>query len=259
MHPETILTLYLCFWLALAGAVLGSFADCAVWRWASGGAMFRGRSRCAACGHALTPRDLVPVFSFLLARGRCRHCGEKIPAECLWAEIAGAAVFVCLGVRFGLSLELAQWLVLGALLLSVSLTDAAKRIIPDRLLLIMAANRAVWMLILRQPVWDSVKTALASLCAGPLPLLALVLVMDRLLGRDTMGGGDIKLLMALALYLTWPQMLLALLGGCLLGIVGAALGRRRGAIPFGPYLAAAAMAAVCFGGPLVDWYLGLLG
>lgn len=259
MSVETIILLYLCFWLALAGAVLGSFIDCAVWRWANGGTMFKGRSHCAACGHVLTARDLVPVFSYLFARGRCRHCGEKIPAECLWAEIAGALVFVCLGARFGVSAELCQWLVLGALLLSVSLTDAARRLIPDKLLAAMAVNRAVWVLLLGQPVWDSVKTALVSLCAGPLPLLALALVMDKVLGRDTMGGGDIKLLMALALYLTWPQMLLTLLAGCLLGIVGAAVGKQRGAIPFGPYLAAAGVAAVCFGGPLLDWYLGLLG
>lgn len=259
MRPETILTLYLCFWLALAGAVLGSFLDCAVWRWANGKVMFKGRSHCAACGHVLTARDLIPVASFLLSRGKCRHCGEKIPAECLWAELAGAAGFVCLGARFGLSPELGQWLVLGGLLLAVSLADGAKRIIPDRLLLAMAANRVLWVLILRQPAWESVKTALISLCAGPVPLLVLVLVMDRVMGRDTMGGGDIKLLMALALYLSWPQMLLTLLAGCLLGILGAAVGKTRGAIPFGPYLAAACTAAVCFGGPLIGWYLDLLG
>lgn len=259
MRPETILTLYLCLWLAVAGAVLGSFLDCAVWRWARSEPMLRGRSRCAACGHVLTARDLVPVFSFLLARGRCRHCGEKIPAECLWAEIAGGLGFVCFGVRFGVSLELGQWLVLGALLLAVSLTDGAKRIIPDKLLLVMAANRILWVFILRQPLWDSVKTALLSLCAGPLPLLALVLVMDKVMKRDTMGGGDIKLLMALALYLTWPQTLLTLLAGCFLGLAGAAVGKNQGAIPFGPYLAAACAAVVCFGGPLIGWYLELLG
>ena len=81
--------------------------------------MFRGRSRCAGCGRTLSPGELVPVFSYLFSRGRCRGCGGKIPAECLWAELAGAAAFVCLGVRFGLTLELAQWLVFGGLLLAV--------------------------------------------------------------------------------------------------------------------------------------------
>ena len=125
MNPHLLLTIYLCVWLAAAGAVLGSFLDCAVWRWARGEAMFRGRSHCAGCGRTLSPGELVPVFSYLFSRGRCRGCGGKIPAECLWAELAGGLAFVCLGVRFGLTLELAQWLVFGGLLLAVRLDRLA--------------------------------------------------------------------------------------------------------------------------------------
>ncbi len=255
MNPDLLLKIYLCVWLFVAGAVLGSFLDCAVWRWAHGEAMFRGRSHCGSCGKILSPRELVPVFSFLFSRGKCRHCGEKIPAECLWAELAGGVGFVCFGVKFGLSLELAQWLILGALLLAVSLADGAKRIIPDRLLLAMAANRAVWLLVLRQPLADTVKGMLAS-CVVPAALLCFVLLAEKVMKKEAMGGGDIKLLLALALYLSWPELLLTLLGGCLLGIAGGLLGKRQGAIPFGPYLAAAAVGAACFGGPLIDWYLG---
>ena len=108
---------------------------------------------------------------------------------------------------------------------------------------------------LGQPLWDTVKGMLAS---GIIPaaLLAFVLLAEKVLGREAMGGGDIKLLLAMAFYLSWPELLLTLLGGCLLGIIGAAA-RKTGAIPFGPYLAAAGVLAVCFGGPLVSWYLGL--
>lgn len=258
MNPDALLTMYLCVWLFVAGAALGSFLDCAVWRWARGEAMFRGRSRCASCGETLSAPELIPVVSFLISRGRCRRCGAAIPAECLWAELAGGAVWVCFGVRFGLSLELAQWLILGALLLAVSLTDAAKRIIPDKLLIAMAANRALWLFALGQPLWETVKGMLIG-CLVPAALLAFVLLAEKVMKKEAMGGGDIKLLLALALYLSWPELLLTLLGGCLLGIVGGVLGRKRGAVPFGPYLSAAAVLAACFGGPLVDWYLGLLG
>ena len=257
MRPETILTLYLCLWLAVAGAVLGSFLDCAVWRWARSEPMLRGRSRCAACGHVLTARDLVPVFSFLLARGRCRHCGEKIPAECLWAEIAGGLGFVCFGVRFGVSLELGQWLVFAALLLALSLTDWAKRVLPDKLLLLLAASRAAWFVLLGHNVRELLEAAKAF--AVPAALLALVLAMERLLGREAMGGGDIKLLFVLALYLGWAELFLTLLAGCLLGLLWAALtgGNGKTAMPFGPFLALGAMLTVCCGGPVLDWYFGL--
>lgn len=255
---QQILTAWLCFWLAVFGAVFGSFLDCAASRWAAGDPHpFAGRSRCASCGHALGARDLVPVASFLARRGRCRWCGEKIPAECLWAELAGAAAFACLGARFGPAPELGQWLVFAALLLALSLTDAAKRIIPDRLLALLAANRAVWFFVLGHGVREVLEAVKAL--AVPAALLALVLALEKLLGREAMGGGDIKLLFALALYLGWAELFLALLAGCLMGLLWAALsgGKKGTAMPFGPFLSAGALLTVCYGGPVLEWYFGL--
>ena len=218
-EPHAILTAYLCFWLAVSGAVLGSFFDCAVSRWAAGEPPFRGRSRCSSCGHTLSASDLVPVFSFLVRRGRCRWCGAKIPAECLAAELAGAASFLCLGAVFGAAPALGQWLIWAALLLALSLADCARQLLPDPLVLGLCVNRLVWVFLLRE---------------------------------------DIKLLFALALYFTWAQMLLTLLIGCALGLVWALCAkRRRAAVPFGPFLALGAFSTLCFGGPLIAWYIGL--
>lgn len=254
---EAILTIYLCFWLGVIGAVWASFAGCAVSRWAAGEKMFAGRSRCAACGHVLGAGDLVPVFSWLFRRGRCKYCGERIPADCLVSELAGAAGFVCAGAHFGLSLELGQWLVWWALLLCLSLTDGARRIIPDPLLLALAANRLVWVLILGEGA--GVLPGMLKACLVPLALLALVLLTEKVTGREVMGGGDVKLLFALALYLNWAQLLLALLAGCLTGLVWAALagGGRGTAVPFGPFLAAGAGLTVYFGDPVIQWYFSL--
>lgn len=253
-----VITAYVCLWLTVLGAVLGSFLDCAVSRWAAGEPWHRGRSRCASCGHVLGARDLVPVFSFLFRRGRCRFCGGRIPAECLLAELAGAGMFLCLGLRFGPRPALGQWLIWAGLLLALSLTDAAKRVIPDRLLLALAANRLLWLALLREPPGETA-LGIAAACALPACLLGLVLAAERLLGREVMGGGDVKLLFALALYLGWAELLLALLAACLLGLLwAAAAGRRQGAaVPFGPFLAAGAVMTACFGGPVIQWYFGL--
>lgn len=257
MEERQIWTLFLCFWLAVLGAALGSFLDCAVSRWAAGQPSFRGRSRCAACGHALGAGDLVPVCSYLVLRGRCRYCGEPIPRECLAAELAGAAGLGCLALRFGPVPELGQWAVWAALLLALSLTDCARRLIPDRLLLAMLANRTLWFLLLGQGLPELL--AAAGACAVPAALLALVLLMEKRRGQPVMGGGDLKLLFVLALYLSWGELLLTLLAGCLLGLGWAALARRRkdAAIPFGPFLAAGAVGTVCWGGPVLEWYFGL--
>lgn len=258
MNETQILTAFLCFWLAVLGAVLGSFFLCAVSRWAAGTKdMFSGRSRCDSCGHTLGAPDLIPVLSFLLRRGRCKYCGEKIPRDCLWAELAGALALGLVGWRFGPALETGQWAVWGALLLALSLADCARRIIPDKLLLALAANRVVWFFVLGHGASQALDTLLA--CAVPAALLALVLLWEKLAGREVMGGGDLKLLFALALYLTWPQLLLTLLSGCLLGLLWAAAAghKRADVLPFGPFLASGALLTACFGAPLLDWYFGL--
>lgn len=255
MEEQAIWTVFLCFWSAVFGAALGSALDCAVSRWALGESWFRGRSRCGSCGRALGARDLVPVFSFLVRRGRCGYCGGPIPRECLAAELAGAVVLGSLAFRFGPALELGQWTVWAALLLALSLTDWVKQLIPDKLLLAMLANRAVWFVVLGHGARELLDAAVA--CAIPAVLLALVLFMERCSGQDVMGGGDIKLLFVLALYLNWSELLLAILAGCLMGLLAFARRRKDEAIPFGPFLAAGAVWTVCYGGPVLDWYLSL--
>lgn len=274
---EQIMMIYLCFWLALFGLVLGSFIDCAVSRWAAGEKMFAGRSHCVSCGHTLGVLDLIPVVSWLVRRGRCRYCGEKIPAECLVAELAGAVAFVCVGLRFGSDAELGlwfliyrgnpsllltglalvQWLIFAAVLLALSLTDAAKRVIPDRLLIVLAVNRVVWFFVLREGT--GVALDILKACIVPAVLFALVLGVEKLLDKEVMGGGDIKLLFTFALYLSWAQLLFALLAGCIAGLVYAVPARKKSgtAVPFGPFLAAGALAAVCFGDPVIQWYFNL--
>lgn len=245
MDSETLLTIYAAVWLG----VLGSFLDCAAARYAAGGGWLpRGRSRCDACGHILGAADLIPVVSWLLRRGRCRYCGAKIPADCLWAELAGAALFAGLTVRFGLTA-----------LLALALVDGRTHEIPNGILLFAAAVRLAFLPLLDVPVLEQ----LAGMAVGALsvsaPLLVLSLVMDKALGRESLGGGDLKLLFVLGLYMRWPEMLLLLLLGCLLAQVWALLpGRdRRREIAFGPFLAAAWALTVLFGDGLIQWYQSL--
>ena len=256
------------FWLAVIGAVVGSFVNCAASRLAAGQKPFAGRSCCTACGQQLAARDLIPIVSYVLKRGKCRFCASKIPGDCLAAELAGAVAFVCLGQHFGLCWELVQWLVAAALLLALALTDWHGRIIPDKILLLLLINRAIWFALLEIPL-PGAQTLTEWLCNSllsllvPSILLAIVLLTEIFAERELMGGGDIKLLFVLALYLSWVQLVLLLFIACLLGlllaVLGLALGQRSLAepLPFGVDLALAALLTVCYGAPLVNWYLGL--
>ena len=258
MDADLLLKLYLALWLAVVGAVMGSFLCCCADR----GGLPTGRSRCDGCGHVLGAGDLIPIVSYLRFRGHCRWCGGAIPSRCLAAEVAGAALFGALGLKFGPGAELVMQLILGSLLLLLSLVDWTAHLLPDKLLLAAVGNRMVFLFVLGQPLGEVLpKMALGALSVS-LPLLLLSLAMDALLNKETMGGGDIKLLFVLGLYLSWTEMLLVLFSACVLALVWAGVsgkGKAGGEIPFGPFLSAAWLLVTLFGTPCIQWYQGLLG
>ncbi len=243
----------------LLGASLGSFLNCLAWRAAHKEPIWKGRSHCETCRHTLSPRDLIPIFSYLAARGRCRYCGAKIPLETLISELAGAFICAALTMKFGFTKEWIMWLIFTAHLHFLSLTDHLQYIIPDYVLASAIVTRLIFLILSPNPLTRLPLLAVSALSVS-LPLLLLALIMDRIQGEETMGGGDIKLFFALGFYLNWRQMLLTLLTACLLGIAGGLIQKRklkREHIPFAPYIATSVLLILFFGQPVIDWYTAI--
>lgn len=247
--------LYLTLLAFVLGAFLGSGLNCLAYRMARSQKWSSGRSQCPACHHALGIPDLIPIFSWLLLRGRCRHCGAKISPRYVIAEAVLALAFVSVLLRFGLTWDAVSALVLVSCLFTLSLVDLDIQIIPDRFLLIPALIRLVQLAFER------------SILPGLLPalifgggLLALSLVMDKILKKDSMGGGDIKLMAVLGLFFTIPECLLLLVLACVAGILIASMLMKLETdtpFPFGPALSLAAWLTLLFGETITTWYLGL--
>lgn len=256
-------TAYLIALFAVLGLVAGSFCNAWAWRIAHGESIARGRSHCAVCGHGLGARDLVPVLSYLFLKGRCRYCGAPISPRYPAVELLSAAFFLSVLLRYGLFAPLAalRWLLVGCLLLVIALVDAETQRIPDRLL---AGIALLFALAPLEGGWAAVKNGLLGGVAVSLPLLLFVLLADRVAGRETMGGGDIKLFFVLGLHFGPPLTLLLLIFACLFGVLFglvAQRGRKPGEpsrpFPFGPAIAASAWLVALCGAPLLHWYLGL--
>ena len=126
-----LLLVYCAILAAVLGAVFGSFINCAAWRIAHGESFLKGRSHCAECGHELKALDLVPVFSYLFLRGKCRYCGKKISPRYMITELLLAAAFVGIVLRFGISGETLRYLGLSVILLGLSLVDLETYRIPN--------------------------------------------------------------------------------------------------------------------------------
>ena len=249
-----------CVALAL-GAVFGSFLNCAAWRFTHNESVLKGRSHCPACGHTLTARELVPVFSWLFQGGKCRSCGAKIPLRYPLTELAFALITLLCMLRFDLTwLCLRNWIFL-CCLFCLTLTDLDDYLIPDSCLIIAAAAWLLGALLMRTP-WRSVFFGLLSGLLYGGGILAVSLIMDRVLGRDSLGGGDIKLFAVCGLYLGMIGTLFAVMLACVIGLLFAFFRKRSGKadrkeFPFGPSIALAAALMLFCGDPLVNWYLSL--
>ncbi|MEG1917183.1 MAG: prepilin peptidase [Oscillospiraceae bacterium] len=246
---------------ALLGLVLGSFCNCMAWRLAHGESVARGRSHCAVCGHTLGATELIPLLSYLLQRGRCRHCGKKISPRYPAVELLLAVALVLLVLRHDFTVTALRFGLFTCVLLVLALVDLDTGELPDSLLLAGIANFLLFLPWGEHPLTALLTGVLSGLSVS-LPLLLLSLLMDRLLKKDSMGGGDIKLFFVVGLYFDWKVNLLTLIFACLLGILFPFVSRIRtgegeSAFPFGPAIAAAALVSMLVGQPLIAWYLSL--
>ena len=200
LHISFGITAYILFITFILGCCLGSFADCAAVRLVSGQSVLSGRSHCDSCGHVLGVLDLFPVLSWLLLKGKCRYCGAKIPLESFITELI-AGIGCCLVVyRYDLSVMSLQGILLGLILLIVSLTDLHSWIIPDRLHVAGVLVFLATTVFMPDPLHNILRGLLLGIALGG-GMLVLSLLFDRLTGKESLGGGDIKLFFMTGLYL----------------------------------------------------------
>ena len=260
IYNSTAILIFSCVVAAILGAVLGSFLNCAAGRLAKDQPFIKGRSHCPACGHDLGVLDLVPVFSWLFLRGKCRHCGAKISPRYLITELLFAALTVACLLRFDLTvLCLRNWIFI-CCLFCLSLVDFESKIIPNGTLLIAAG---AW-LVAEPFLFESWTRTLAHVGTGVAisgGMLLISLVMDKVLQRESLGGGDVKLFAVVGLYLGLLPSMFALILSCILGLA-VNLPRQRGnsePFPFGPWIAVATVVMLFCGQAVVEWYLGFMG
>jgi leader peptidase (prepilin peptidase)/N-methyltransferase len=248
-------------WAALAGACVGSFLNVVVARVPAGESVVRPRSRCPRCRSPIAWFDNLPVLSWLLLRGRCRRCGAPIPARYPLLELAGGAAAVSAVLRHGLGLAALAEFAFVALLLALSAIDLDTWLLPHALTMPTIAL-GVGGSALGVAAAPSLGSSLWGAGVGFALFGAIAVVGERALKKEAMGWGDVWLLAGLGAFLglgaILPVVLLASLQGAIVGLVLIAIGKAqsgegappnagddwvppRNAVPFGPFLALAAV------------------
>jgi len=247
--------------LALLGLAVGSFLNLCCDRLPHGRSIVTPASHCEQCQQRLGFGDLVPLFSYLWLRGRCRYCGARVPLRVPATELATASLFALLTWNYGLTPQLPMALVYACIFLVVLVTDLEHGLILDVVVYPAMALAFVFSFFWAGLGWPSLGV-LSALLGGAIGFS--LLLVPYLVSRGGMGGGDVKLAGLIGLATGFPHVLLALalaiVAAGLLAITLLALRRRtrKQAIPFGPFLAVAAMATIVWGQPISDWLLRLL-
>jgi len=217
-------------------------------------------SHCPKCGAEVKPWQNIPVFSYLLLKGKCNNCAAPISLQYPLIEIACALLTTFVVYRFGLTSTGFLVLLFSWSLLALTGIDFNEQLLPDNITLPL-----LWLglLVNTHSIFAPLSDAVIGAAAGYLCLWWIFWVFKLLTGKEGMGHGDFKLLAALGAWMGWQQLLLIVLLSSLVGaVVGIAmiafLGRdKQIPIPFGPYLAAAGWIALIWGDHITGHYLAL--
>ncbi|MBU6367523.1 MAG: A24 family peptidase [Gemmatimonadetes bacterium] len=259
---------------AVMGASVGSFLNVCITRWPAEESVVRPRSRCPRCGRAIAWHENIPVVSWLLLRGRCRGCQLPISLQYPAVELLVAAGWLACVLAFGVGLEALRVAVFGTILLGVAVTDARHYLIPDGYTVtgLLAGVVGAVASALTGGVthfagpWEAVLGA----CVGAGAITIIGWLAEVVLRREAMGFGDSTLMAMVGAAVGPARALLTILVGAfvgamvfllLVGPVAWVRARRRGEpfafpeVPFGVFLAPAALLALLWGTPLLTWYV----
>jgi prepilin signal peptidase PulO-like enzyme (type II secretory pathway) len=247
------------------GLIVGSFLNCVIYRLEVGEGFLRGRSYCPYCKHQLSWPDLIPIFSFLILKGKCRYCHQKISLQYPLVELATGIIFLLVFLTYihinnytGVYL-----LIISCFLIVIFVYDLKHYIIPDKIIYPAIATALIFNFLPHQIFgggfnqFSIFKFSILSAFGAALFFLVIVLISQ----GKWMGIGDIKLAFLMGLILGFPNILVALFLAFFIGaIIGIGLilaGKKtlKSEVPFGPFLVTGTFISLFLGQNIINYYL----
>ena len=240
------------------GIIIGSFLNVCIYRIPKGESIAFPSSHCTYCSTPLKWYDLIPIFSFLFLKGKCRYCGGDISPQYPAVELLNGIIYIILFFYLGLSIDLVFYAFITSILIIISFIDYYHQIIPDELVLLILIStiisKAVTYFIYKTPLLllDSISSFIGA---------GIIFIIIALVSNGGMGGGDIKLSAALGFILglkkTLLNTLLSFIIGAICSIFLLLSGRkgRKDAIPFGPFINISFFITLLYGEEIIRWYI----
>lgn len=224
------------------GLVFGSFFNVVGYRLPKKMSLTSPSSHCPKCEHKLTPLELVPVFSWLFQKGKCKNCGNKIPIFYPIFETFTGIVFALIYYTFGLTIETFIALIFASMILILIISDILYMIIPDELLIFCGI-----IIFILKIVISSVNIVIPTIIDMIVPFFIMYMIKiigDFIFKRESLGGGDIKLMLVFGMVLGWEIALFTIALSSFLALPISLLTLKKNKsheIPLGPYLGISAL------------------
>lgn len=247
----------------IMGVVFGSFYNVCIFRIPEKLSIINPPSHCYNCNSRLKPLDLVPILSWIMLKGRCRYCGEKISYRYALIEFLTGILFLLVFNKYGYNIQTIYYLIFISMLIIITFIDIDHYIIPD-CLIIFGSIVAILANILGQGIGIKNSLSGALICGGS--MLILTSLIEFIVKKEVMGGGDIKLFAMMGLFLGIRggllTMLLSIYVGAFYGIIVIVNSRLKkqeynSMIPYGPFISIGALIVVLCGTNIISWYTGL--
>jgi leader peptidase (prepilin peptidase)/N-methyltransferase len=270
-----------CAFLGVLGAIIGSFLNVVIHRLPREQSIVFPNSTCPKCRKAIKAYDNIPILSYLILRGRCRHCGVRISSRYPAVEALTAILFAAVTWHDGVSFALAFDLAFAASMVALVFIDAEHMILPNAITypgIIFAIITRVLVPYLASPAhFDDLPQLLNAFPTLPIGLVSIIgavigalagggslwlmgFMWEKLRGVEAMGFGDVKMMLMVGAFLGWRLTILTILIGALTGsISGIAVMYRRGRnmqmmLPFGIFLGIGSIVSLLFGARIIAWY-----
>lgn len=251
MFPEVVISME----VFLYGIVVGSFLNVCIYRIPKKENIVKVRSHCMECGYQLKWYDLIPVFSYLFLRGKCRKCGTKISPQYPIIELLNGLIWVVIYLVKGANVESLLYCLLASALIALSVIDFRTFEIPVGFNIFIACLGII-NLVLNYRNW--LNFVIGALCVSL--FLYLLYIFSK--GR-AIGGGDIKLMAACGLLIGWKLIIFAFCLGCIAGavihILRMKITKTDHVLAMGPYLSFGVLIAALWGDTIIRWYLNVCG
>ena len=261
------------------GLAIGSFINVLIYRLPLEEDIVIKPSHCMKCGQRIKPYDLIPLFSYIFLRGKCRNCGEKISIQYPLIEFFTALIITGTYYKFGWLFPwsiyqgytesnlilLASMIVLAGMFITTFMIDLKHYIIPNEIIIFGIAAGAVFTGFLSyfKGDWYVLINAGIGFLAGGLTFFLIVILGEWFMKQEAMGMGDVKLMAVVGLFIGWKLTIIAMLMSFMIGsvvsifLLATKIKGRKDMIPFGPFIILGSVVAIIWGNQIINWYLSV--